>query len=571
MQLTFKFGSRSEVLAIHRQVQQRGRAVRDLRVRMGRSDGDRFQAGDWPWMEEREIPWDALFALLPAIKRLDLRLFSLESRHLPALLQSAAKYCLQVETLVLPKKKKPEVQVDTAAVSRAMDAMSDAVKRWHLKGKCGGLKQLSVPTRNEVDRFRTSTTFIEDVIRYCPNVEYLDGYSFAVDDVGEIECAEMWVISLGTWKAFNETCTNLREFHWAVMPFADTFFRVFGEHVKPQLTSLSLTCNLSWDWQEYWRSTDTTGTSKVDDRKHGYGALSCDVGALFKGCPSLASLDVSLDQEKAEDEVYATRFDASVFGDKFCRAVAENCPLLKSFYIYDCSAYETDVARPITAFTDNGLLALADLKNLTSVDLCPTLCSGVGVLQFLQRVSNLSDLSPGRMQIAMQLGGRLDEEDAECQPFYQELLSFFECLADTSEADLGAATCIRKTALTFINPLDTSVDRYWSISYLSGKLEPLLTRLARVHPALDLKVGVRRYNDGSFRRIDRINMGWRFGPQEDDTDIEDGDYEDCECEDSECEDCGCEDSEYECEDAEYECDGSLDNEYIESESESEED
>ncbi|KAL4096250.1 hypothetical protein PRIC1_009612 [Phytophthora ramorum] len=72
MELTFKFGSRVEVLAVRQQVQLRGRAVRDLRVRMGKSDGSRFVTGVWWWMEDREIPWDALFAHMWGLKRLDL-------------------------------------------------------------------------------------------------------------------------------------------------------------------------------------------------------------------------------------------------------------------------------------------------------------------------------------------------------------------------------------------------------------------------------------------------------------------------------------------------------------------
>ncbi|KAG7391221.1 hypothetical protein PHYPSEUDO_005582 [Phytophthora pseudosyringae] len=56
MQLTLKFGSRAEVLAVRRQVQLRRRWVRDLRIRMGRSDGTRFVTGVWWWMEDREIP-----------------------------------------------------------------------------------------------------------------------------------------------------------------------------------------------------------------------------------------------------------------------------------------------------------------------------------------------------------------------------------------------------------------------------------------------------------------------------------------------------------------------------------
>ncbi|POM78804.1 Hypothetical protein PHPALM_3626 [Phytophthora palmivora] len=311
MQLTLKFGSRVEVLAIRRQVQLRGRSVRDLRVRMGRSDGTRFVTGVWWWMEDREIPWDVIFSQMPGLKRLDLRSMPLESRHLPVLLEMVAKYCLQLEMLILPRKQHMDTMVNCAAIRQVMKVLRNAMERWHSKGKCGGLKQLSVPTREEEDRIQTSTTFIEDVIKFCPNVEYLDGYNHAIDEMNDVVCEEKWMISLETWKKFNKTCMNLREFHWAVVPFADPFFRVFGDFVKPNLKKLVLTSNLLWDFGEYFKRNDSTG---LPIEKPGYGLLANDVVALFKGCPSLIELEISIDQEKNE-EALTPLLDADVFGD----------------------------------------------------------------------------------------------------------------------------------------------------------------------------------------------------------------------------------------------------------------
>ncbi|CAH0479922.1 unnamed protein product [Peronospora belbahrii] len=60
MQLTFNFGSKAKILAIQREYQLCGRAVRDLCIRMGHSDGTRFITEVWWWMEERKIPWDVI-------------------------------------------------------------------------------------------------------------------------------------------------------------------------------------------------------------------------------------------------------------------------------------------------------------------------------------------------------------------------------------------------------------------------------------------------------------------------------------------------------------------------------
>jgi hypothetical protein len=114
-----------------------------------------------------------------------------------------------------------------------MAALYAGMERWYATG---GLRQLTLPSRDQKDRFRGSTQYIESVTRLCPIIEYLDGYE-------HVERSEMWTISLETWRAFNATCTSLRSFSWDVVPFADPFFHVFGEHVKPKLTSLSLSAN----------------------------------------------------------------------------------------------------------------------------------------------------------------------------------------------------------------------------------------------------------------------------------------------------------------------------------------
>lgn len=133
-----------------------------------------------------------------------------------------------------------------------MTSLYGAMEKWYERGSCGGLRQLTVPTRNEVERFRSSSEVLDSVMKFCPMIEYLDGCEKVVA-YGDAQRDEMWAISSETWEAFNAKCTNLRKFSWAVVPFADLFFRVFGQHVKPQLKKLSFLANRWWDYHRYFR------------------------------------------------------------------------------------------------------------------------------------------------------------------------------------------------------------------------------------------------------------------------------------------------------------------------------
>ncbi|KAL3673869.1 hypothetical protein V7S43_001556 [Phytophthora oleae] len=516
LQLTLKFGTRVEVLAIRRQVQQRGRCVRDLRIRMGRSDGTRFLSGVWWWMEDREIPWDAIFSHLPGLKRLDLKSMPLESRHLPILLEMAAKYCLQVEMLQLPKKQEINVMVNCAAIERVVKVVRDAMQRWYLKGKCGGLKQLTMPTREEENRFQTSTRFIEDVIEFCPNMEYLDGYKYAVDELNDVSCEEKWAISLETWRLFNKTCKNLRDFRWVVVPFADPFFRVFGEHVKPNLKKLQLTSNLSWDYNDYFKHDGSTGYLT---EKPGYGLLANDVVALFKGCPALIDLEISYDQLKNEESL-TTMLDADLFGDKFWAAVVESCPLLQTVYMRDCSAYGgSRIVRPIHTFTDRGLLTLAKHSHLSSIELSAVCCSSDGILKYLQHVFKATDFAGGNRSLVVSLAGTMEHDTTQSHPFYHELVSLLKRIADASEEELDVTVC--EPSVSAFNPHSSSVEYEWSISYMRDELKPLLEKVIDAHPKLDVHVVVCRDNEESFRRIDNVEFNWCPGGQEGDVFFED--------------------------------------------------
>ncbi|CAI5728367.1 unnamed protein product [Peronospora destructor] len=399
-----------------------------------------------------------------------------------------------------------------------MKVLRGAMERWYRKGTCGGLKQLTVPTREEQDRFHSSTRFIEDVIEFCPNVEFLDGYNHAIDEIDDVTYGEQWMISLNTWEKFNKTCTNLRGFHWAVVPFADPFFRVFGEHVKPKLTKLTLTSNLSWDWDAYFGRDDITGSPF---EKPGYGFLANDVVALLKGCPALTKLEIAIDQEK-NDEAVAALLDSNVFGDNFWKALVCHCPLLQSLKFQNSSAYGGSfVVRPIQQFTDRGLLALAGHTRLTSIELPAVCCSGDGVFDYIKHVFSKNDFAGGNRCLDLSLAGPNDNNAALPHPFYVELAQLLRRLAATREEELGVASCSHKASINVFNPHSSSVDKDWSISYLRDELKSLMEKVAKAHPTLDVHVVLCRSTEDSFHQIDNVELNWRSGSQQGDIFIDD--------------------------------------------------
>ncbi|EEY62359.1 uncharacterized protein PITG_14785 [Phytophthora infestans T30-4] len=123
-----------------------------------------------------------------------------------------------------------------------------------------------MPTCDEGNE-HSSTQYIEAVTQFCPGIKYIDGLKQTLVD-GQEECPDMWSISLKTWQDFNASCTALIAFNWTLVPFGDPFFRVFGEHVKPQLTSLSLTANMRWSYERYRRHYPGSATREDEWDTH---------------------------------------------------------------------------------------------------------------------------------------------------------------------------------------------------------------------------------------------------------------------------------------------------------------
>ncbi|KAG3251938.1 hypothetical protein PI124_g3472 [Phytophthora idaei] len=108
METQLKTGAKEEILGIRSETAARCGAVRDLRVVIGTEP--KYSYGVQKFMvltkktEAVQVDWDALLAQMPGLRRLDLKLVPLLSKHLPELLKAAGKYCYHLESLVLPRK-----------------------------------------------------------------------------------------------------------------------------------------------------------------------------------------------------------------------------------------------------------------------------------------------------------------------------------------------------------------------------------------------------------------------------------------------------------------------------------
>lgn len=502
--LTFRSATRSEVLDMRRRVVLCGKHVRDVRISMDTfaSFGEYFDKHHGlHFVDDAQIGWDAIFAHVPLLRRLDLSTMPLGSPHVKQVIESVAKYCVQLEALILPGKERQNVDADRE-IEPVMAALYEAMRQWRSRGDRSGLRQLSIPSRTERDRLQSTQEFLEHVIEHCPNIEYLDGYKQLLRGMDRLTCHDQWVLTLPLWQRFNASCTKLKEFNWVVVPFADPFFKVFGEHIKPELSTLVFSVNMLWDWAAYFRECGEGGRVNVYPdgacRRAGYGSKATDASAALKGCPKLSTIKVGLyhpldfevldNPEMAFDREYdflANTYpdyevlNPDIFDDKFCETAAACCPLLDRFSIWEVVEGYNEEIEPIQTFTDRGLLALSKLKRLTSLELRSVNCTGNGVFEFL---SGLSDDFTGQRTFQIALGG---SSLALRMAFYNGLKSLLERIDRTPRGELSFAD--RKFVLRMANSSLSRVDRGWSGDYMK-RLEKLVKRVKVKHPSLRIRI-----------------------------------------------------------------------------------
>ncbi|KAF4034143.1 hypothetical protein GN244_ATG13912 [Phytophthora infestans] len=353
-----------------------------------------------------------------------------------------------------------------------------------------------MPTCDEGNE-HSSTQYIEAVTQFCPGIKYIDGFKQTLVD-GQEECLDMWSISLKTWQDFNASCTALIAFNWTLVPFGDPFFRVFEEHVKPQLTSLSLAANMRWSYERYLRHYPGSATREDEWDTHPDYGTSCHYpGEALRGCPALKKLIIEIDYSKIQHR----KVGSSVYGDEFWTAVARHCPRLEIIDMVDSSMHPLFNKRPIQTLTERTLVTLAGMKWLRYCTLAPARLTGKTVFEYLLCVVG-SDSCVSKRTIDISIGGHESNRRAK---FYREIVTFLKLLAETSEEELGVAL---NPVLILTNPYNSKVRQDWCEEYMRDELLPLLRTVAENHPSLTIQVPIAGRSGHTFSRISRLCLGW---------------------------------------------------------------
>ncbi|EGZ17684.1 hypothetical protein PHYSODRAFT_331622 [Phytophthora sojae] len=522
--LTLKFhtASRPELLEMRTKVLARGRHVTDLRISMGQvgSFGEYFSLGRRlpETLDTLELGWDALIARMPGLRRLDLSEMPLCSPHTVKVVEAATKSCRELEALILPGKEHYEMHPG-AEIDPLLDAVYKGLESWRPAGHRRGLRQLKVPTINEKTRFQSCRKFFDKLVTLCPQVEYLDGYKQSLCEMDRLTCQDVWLLNLEDWRKFNAACTSIREFNWVVAPFADPYFEVFGEYVKPQLTKLIFCINMLWDWEKYFVELDREAgllarSNIVDVGRAGYGWFARNPSSALLGCPGLQELEIALygppDEDELDDPFTYNRdqgyfpddevLEKSIFGDEFWETLATNCPLINRIALWE--VVEGLELHHIHSFTDRGLIALAQLKYLDFMELRPINCTGSGLFEFL---NGFSDEFTGQRTFQICVGSKsiMPEHERTDLNFYDAVMSLLTRLADTHASDLRMSQ--QRIVLRLKNAIASSVERDWGVDYLE-RLKKVVDRVKETHLSLRLRITAHGYNGVSFRSISELGL-----------------------------------------------------------------
>ncbi|KAL8004000.1 putative leucine-rich repeat domain superfamily [Plasmopara halstedii] len=512
--LTLKFysGSFSEYMTQRRRVTERGPQIKELNIRMGeapaRGLGMTFLS-TWKQKDIR-IDWDVIFFRLPALRRLDLSGVQLFSGQVEQILTSAAKYCKNVVTLVLATVD--ETLQDRVNFESIFSALYKALQIWYFEGTCRGLKRLTVPILDENNRLEAYRRHFDNIIKFCPELKYLDGYKKTLCEIYQLTCRDNWSISVDQWEEFNATCSQLREFHWIVVPFADQFFKVFGEHIKPHLKKLTFAVNMTCNWEEYSNSLEIAGETEAFlalqsfSQPPGYGRKAIAVSSALKGCPSLNDLSVELyhpvNEGAVSDDNPLELLDyegcnIDIYDDNFCETLAKHCPWVTKFVIREVLENPDTQFTPIRTFTDKGLVALAKLKYLTSLELRTINCTGKGLFDFLDR---LSDEFLGQRTLQICLGGHHSEYQLA---FYHAMIEVLTQLERRSPTELEWRR--HKFVLRLINSNFDSIRPDWSEQFFV-KLTCVVERVQKIHPTLRLRIAIIGRQGSTFKKISEFGL-----------------------------------------------------------------
>ncbi|GLE00487.1 hypothetical protein PINS_up009244 [Pythium insidiosum] len=224
-------------------------------------------------------------------------------------------------------------------VDPVFDALYRAIKRWY-QANGSGLRQLRIQERRHADYEQANADFLSVLTTHCPRIEYVDGWKGSYSQYKFAICYDQWATSLDAWNAFCETCVELREFSWIVVPFTNAYLVPFGATPKPRLRKLRI-------------EFSSAAPFRVRDGEYSQAGLL----AMLQGLPALEDLVFEF-QHNLQYEVNAE----ALLTDSFFVELSRCCPRLRRVSIND-----TPFASSIKQFggiSDASLLALASVPSM---------------------------------------------------------------------------------------------------------------------------------------------------------------------------------------------------------------
>ncbi|KAF1331181.1 hypothetical protein FI667_g4406, partial [Globisporangium splendens] len=373
----FKTGNRDELELFVEKIKLMGDDLRDLRLpmRIKGSWCESLGSLEDIDIDALRIDWERAFHGCQKLLRLDLLLLPLDSSHVSAVLDATSCHCPDLQSLVLPDTAKGDnLEIRPEAT---LAKLYEALQRWYSAGSSKGVLQLTVPRRLDttqvanVDFTKETDEYLDAVARFCPNLEYFDGWKF-------------------------------------IAPLDNDFLKVFAKYLKPLLRSMILAYQSSMNWDESW-------VEGVCYQPSGFCFSSDGLAKMLEACPALMFLEVLLGQN------YQTQLLMDAIGDDFLASLTVHCKNLEELVIDDADTME--MCCSMENLTDNGLVTVSKLPWLRELRLRANRGTARGILALLANIATPQD----RRSFSLDVGCSHWPSRVN---FFDVLLDFLQQLAD---------------------------------------------------------------------------------------------------------------------------------------------
>ncbi|TMW62587.1 hypothetical protein Poli38472_005205 [Pythium oligandrum] len=395
---TLDFNDDEALDGFKQEIRSRGALLRSLKLNCAPQESH-FASE----LVDKHVDWLELFAWCPHLERLDLS--EVSAVHLTPIIEASSRQCSSLQALILGE------DVDTPPIRHSVFT---AMKRWKTRGCTRGLRQLRFPQTTSIKPNEAKgDEFLLQVARFAPNIEYLDGWKASYVDLGRIKCSEQLLCSLSVWNRFCAACTSLRELNWVALPLNDAYFEAFSQFPKPKLETLVF--------------AGVEGPRTADNATGGCQYSTSGITRLLTACPNLTTLHVVFDMNLDVDSPYCRQH---LWNDDFFVGVGRSCLRLRELSMLELDGgVLNSIPTPIETISDTGIMALAAIPDLRSLDLKATKCSGQGVFALMFGAPKTGSPRVVTLDVGcLFLEGFLDDDEEGIVTFYEVVLDTLQRL-----------------------------------------------------------------------------------------------------------------------------------------------